>query len=189
MAPRTAPSLASLRSRMLTLDDINRPDRQFRERVVIALKTMWENLEQIDPGSSTGSYGVAGGSSLVIGGVGPLVVPNTIGLVPGELVSVAAESLYRANNFIGPLATHAVGAVTGGDALLYVGWASGPLLLDGFGSAAIVYLSTAGKATLLRPVPSNAGGRYEQIVGIRLENKSVGLTRCQLMIENRPLEV
>lgn len=154
----------------------------FAKIVLRRLDLITESLNLIDPDGTVMSPAQTP-VAVVVGGVGPLVRPNTLGLGVGELVAILDGSMYRADYTTRP-ATHAVGSVLGANVLLYAGWAAGPVLLDGNGADDVIYLSTSGRGRLNLPPRSSGNTSYEQVLGHTLDSGTNGLVSAKLLISD-----
>lgn len=166
-------------------NDIGIPEDQFKNRVVEMLNWLRDAALQNLPdaggaertSSVRGSNQPSGGTSASAGNSAAsttIRLPNSLGLMPGELVSYAQGTVNRASQTGNPC-THIVSFLDGSIAVLVSSSPSVKVILDGSGSGPYVYLGSIGKATLERPTPSVDGDVWEQIIGTRIDNVGSGL--------------
>lgn len=179
--------MAEMRQKAMVRGDIRLPQEQWRLKVIRALQGIQSRLDETDPSGAASGAGATG--QTVGGAFGGVVVPNGPGFTVGTLVNYTQGQVRRADRTLGRRATHVVGMVSGGTAILYEAWARGPVRLDGKGNGDVVYLGTAGSGTLERPAMSDAGDVIDQVVGVRAVNLTSGLVACQVSIENRVMTV
>lgn len=169
--------------------DANLEQFRWRKKVLDRLNAMQDIIEMLAPGSTTATAGTD--VFPVIGGSGGYPITNTIGLVAGELVNLSEGGLVVRASKSGQFATHAVGSVSGTNAMLFTAWDWGPLLIDSGGSGLYVWLGIGGRASLTRATYDslNPGEIVDQELGTRIGAATSGIVACKLNISAHTVRI
>lgn len=177
------------RERILTVGDAQQGAKdpvRFNEQVVSRLAYLQGVADQLSPDGP----GARGGSVVPVSASAQqsISVPSA-GLAVGVFVNIADGVARRADRRT-RRATHVVGAITSGRAVLYAGYADGPILVasGAGGDGKTIWLGEDGQATL-SPPSLGTGILWEQCLGMVSSAKPSGLTSGTVQLDPLPRKV